>query len=81
MFNNRVQLLNKHCEGIGPNSYINQLGVRKYRGTNMLMITENVKGKCYKQLINLLSKYCNRFAFVEDRRMMDIDRFIRMDRM
>lgn len=37
------------------------------------MITENVKGKRYKQLIDFLSKHCNRFAFVEDRRMMDIE--------
>ena len=37
------------------------------------MITENVKGKRYKQLINLLSRYCNRFAFVEDRQMMGIE--------
>lgn len=39
----------------------------------MLMITENVKGKRYKQLIDFLSKHCNRFAFVEDRRVMDIE--------
>jgi hypothetical protein len=35
------------------------------------MITENVKGKPYKQLIDLLSKHCNRFAFVENRQMME----------
>jgi hypothetical protein len=39
----------------------------------MLMITKNVKGKAYKQLIDFLSKHCNRFAFVEDRQMMDIE--------
>ncbi|WP_046181404.1 hypothetical protein [Domibacillus tundrae] len=37
----------------------------------MLRITENVKGKSYKQLINLLAKHCNRFAFVENRQMME----------
>ena len=39
----------------------------------MLMITENVKGRRYKQLIDFLSKHCNRFAFVENRQMMDIE--------
>ncbi|MBM4764393.1 stage III sporulation protein AH [Bacillus sp. B15-48] len=39
----------------------------------MLMITENVKGKRYKQLIDILSKHCNRFAFVENRQMMEIE--------
>lgn len=39
----------------------------------MLTIDENLKGKRYKQLIDFLSKHCNRFAFVEDRRMMDIE--------
>lgn len=39
----------------------------------MLMITENVKGKRYKQLIDFLSKHCNRFAFVENRQMMEIE--------
>ncbi|TXC92743.1 stage III sporulation protein AH [Metabacillus litoralis] len=39
----------------------------------MLMIYKNVKGKQYKQLIDLLSRNCNRFAFVEDRRMMEIE--------
>ena len=37
----------------------------------MLMITEKVKGKRYKQLIDIL--YCNRFAFVENRQMMEIE--------
>lgn len=37
----------------------------------MLTITENVKGKRYKQLIDLLSKQCNCFAFVENRQMME----------
>ncbi|MDE5414266.1 stage III sporulation protein AH [Alkalihalobacterium chitinilyticum] len=39
----------------------------------MLMITENVKGKRYKQLVDILSKNCNRFAFVENRQMMEIE--------
>lgn len=39
----------------------------------MLMIRENVKGKRYKQLIDLLLKHCNRFAFVENREMMEIE--------
>ncbi len=34
------------------------------------MVTENVKGKRYKQLIDLLSRNCNVFAFVENRQMM-----------
>jgi hypothetical protein len=37
----------------------------------MLMITENVKGKRYKQLIDMLSNHCDRFAFVERRQMME----------
>lgn len=36
----------------------------------MLTITEDVKGKCYKQLIDFLLRHCDRFAFVEDRRLM-----------
>jgi hypothetical protein len=40
---------------------------------NMLMVTENVKGKRYKQLIDLLSRNCNVFAFVENRQMMEIE--------
>lgn len=39
----------------------------------MLMFTENVEGKRYKQLIDILSKHCNRFAFVENRQMMEIE--------
>lgn len=39
----------------------------------MLDVSENVKGKRYKQLIDLLSKQCNRFAFVENRQMMEIE--------
>lgn len=39
----------------------------------MLMIERNVKGKSYKQLIDLLSRECNRFAFVEDRRLMECE--------
>lgn len=34
------------------------------------MIMENVKGKRYKRLIDLLSRHSNRFAFVENRQMM-----------
>ncbi|WP_240035384.1 stage III sporulation protein AH [Neobacillus notoginsengisoli] len=37
------------------------------------MMHENVKGKKYKQLIDLLSRQCNRFAFVENRQMMEIE--------
>ncbi|MBP3953101.1 stage III sporulation protein AH [Bacillus suaedae] len=39
----------------------------------MLTIYKNIKGKQYKKLIDLLSRNCNRFAFVEDRRMMEIE--------
>ncbi|KIL43211.1 hypothetical protein [Jeotgalibacillus campisalis] len=39
----------------------------------MLTIYENVKGKRYKELIDFLSKHCNRFAFVENRQMMEIE--------
>ena len=39
----------------------------------MLMVTENVKGKRYKQLIDLLSRNCDVFAFVENRQMMEIE--------
>jgi hypothetical protein len=39
----------------------------------MLMINENVKGKSYKQLIDFLSKHCDRFAFVENRQMMEME--------
>ena len=39
----------------------------------MLMITENVKGKRYKQLIDFLSKHSNQFAFVENRQMMETE--------
>lgn len=39
----------------------------------MRMIMEDVKGKHYKQLIDLLQRSCDRFAFVEDRRLMDIE--------
>lgn len=39
----------------------------------MLMINKDVKGKRYKQLIDLLSRNCNRFAFVEDRRLMEME--------
>lgn len=40
---------------------------------DMLMINKNVKGKRYKQLIDLLSRNCNRFAFVENRQFMEIE--------
>jgi hypothetical protein len=39
----------------------------------MLTIMENVKGKRYKELIDLLSRNCNIFAFVENRQMMEIE--------
>lgn len=39
----------------------------------MLMIMENIKSKRYKQFIDLLSKHCNKFAFVENRQMMEIE--------
>jgi hypothetical protein len=39
----------------------------------MLSIMENVKGKRYKELIDLLSRNCNTFAFVENRQMMVIE--------
>ena len=39
----------------------------------MIMVYENIKGKHYKQLIDLLSRNCNRFAFVEDRRYMEFE--------
>ncbi|MED4015517.1 stage III sporulation protein AH [Sutcliffiella cohnii] len=39
----------------------------------MLMIERNIKGKRYKQLVDILSKHCNRFAFVENRQMMEIE--------
>jgi hypothetical protein len=39
----------------------------------MLMIYKDVKGKQYLKLIDLLSKKCNRFAFVENRQMMEIE--------
>ena len=37
----------------------------------MIMIYENVKGKRYHQLIDLLARRCNRFAFVENRQLME----------
>lgn len=51
------------------------LSVKLCNGENllMLMITENIKGKRYKQLIDILSTNCNRFAFVENRQMMEIE--------
>jgi hypothetical protein len=39
----------------------------------MLTIMENVKGKRYKELIDLLSRNCNTLAFVENRQMMVIE--------
>ena len=41
---------------------------------DMLMINKNVKGKQYKQLIDLLSMRCNRFAFVEGKRLMEFEK-------
>ncbi|KMY44288.1 stage III sporulation protein AH [Bacillus sp. FJAT-27916] len=40
---------------------------------DMLEIYENVKGKRYGQLIDILSRECNRFAFVENRQLMEIE--------
>lgn len=37
----------------------------------MLMIRKDVIGASYKNLITLLEKHCNRFAFVENRQMME----------
>ncbi|WP_235189246.1 stage III sporulation protein AH [Exiguobacterium sp. NG55] len=39
----------------------------------MLMINQNVKGKHYEALIDVLFKHCTHFAFVEDRRRMEIE--------
>lgn len=39
----------------------------------MQMITENIKGKKYNQLINFLASHCDRFAFVENRQLMEIE--------
>ena len=39
----------------------------------MLTINKNVKGKRYKQLIDLLSRECNRVAFVENRQLMECE--------
>ncbi|QCR34386.1 stage III sporulation protein AH [Lysinibacillus sp. SGAir0095] len=36
-----------------------------------MMMTENVKGKRYRKLIELLARRCNRFAFVENRQLME----------
>ncbi|MEO4054633.1 stage III sporulation protein AH [Solibacillus sp. CAU 1738] len=35
------------------------------------MVTENIQGQRYQQLIELLERRCNRFAFVENRQLMD----------
>ncbi|MFA1737848.1 stage III sporulation protein AH [Lysinibacillus fusiformis] len=35
------------------------------------MISENIMGQRYQQLIDILAKRCNRFAFVENRQLMD----------
>ena len=37
----------------------------------MLEVQKDVIGEDYKKLINILSKHCNRFAFVENRQMME----------
>ena len=39
----------------------------------MLMITQDVKGKRYEALIDVLFKHCTHFAFVEDRQRMEIE--------
>lgn len=39
-------------------------------GDLKLIITENIKGQRYQQLIELLASQCNRFAFVENRQLM-----------
>jgi len=39
----------------------------------MLTIYDNVEGRRYKELIDFLSKHCNRFAFVENRQMMEVE--------
>jgi len=40
----------------------------------MIWVHKNIKGIRYKQLIDLLSRNCNRFAFVEDGRMMEFEK-------
>ncbi|WP_254854022.1 stage III sporulation protein AH [Halobacillus salinus] len=37
----------------------------------MLMVRENIEGERYHQLLELLVKHCDRFAFVERRDMME----------
>jgi hypothetical protein len=39
----------------------------------MKMITEDIKGKRYNQLIDFLAKHCDRFAFVENRQLMEVE--------
>lgn len=39
----------------------------------MLMITQDVKGERYEALIDVLLEHCTHFAFVEDRRRMEIE--------
>ncbi|PQD93927.1 stage III sporulation protein AH [Pradoshia eiseniae] len=41
---------------------------------DMLMINKNVKGKRYKQLIDLLLRNCDCFAFVADRQLMEFEK-------
>ncbi|UZM97762.1 hypothetical protein OL548_22445 [Lysinibacillus sp. MHQ-1] len=36
-----------------------------------MMITENIRGQRYYQLIDILAKRCSRFAFVENRQLME----------
>ncbi len=36
-----------------------------------MMITENIMGQRYQQFIDILAKRCNRFAFVENRQLME----------
>ncbi|WP_262366024.1 hypothetical protein [Bacillus sp. E214] len=40
----------------------------------MIWVHKNIKGKRYKQLIDLLSRNCNRFAFVEDGRLLEFEK-------
>lgn len=39
----------------------------------MRMITQDIKGNRYEALIDTLLEHCTHFAFVEDRRRMEIE--------
>ena len=39
----------------------------------MLMITQDIKGKRYEALIDVLFKHCTHFGFVEDWRRIEIE--------